>query len=137
MAFNDGEPIDASKLAELEQKVLTLAASIPKFGTSGTTINVNPGTPNVSQTIVGKALGTPWTLKPGTLNTFPVTFDQRLPATPKAIIVTGRKASTNKWHPAIDIQTGTSSDTGFTAICFLPKEALEQNIYLSYIAIVY
>lgn len=137
MAFNDGEPIDASKLAELEQKVLNLAASIPKFGTSGTTINVQNPNPVNAQTIIGKAMGTAWTLVPGTLNKLPVTFDSPLTATPRAIILTTRKADTSKWHPQVDLQTGTSSAFGFTAICFLPKEAEQQNVYLSYMAIVY
>lgn len=137
MAFNDGEPIDASKLAELEQKIVTLAAQIPKFGTSGTTINVNNPNPPTSQTIIAKAIGTAWTLTPGTLNKLPVTFDTALSATPKAIILTTRKADTSKWHPQVDIQTGTSSNSGFTAICYMPKDTESQNIYLSYMAIVY
>lgn len=137
MAFNDGEPIDASKLAQLELSINNLAAKIPTFGSGGNTININNPAPTNPQTIIGSAMGTPWTLTPGVLNKFPVTFSTPLPAAPKSIIVSTRKADTDKWHPQVDIQTGTSSATGFTAICFLPKDQPQVNIYLSYMAICY
>ena len=48
MAFNDGDPIDAAKLAELETQINTLKSTIPTVGGSSTTITVGGTTGQVA-----------------------------------------------------------------------------------------
>lgn len=139
MAFNDGEPLDAAKLGALELQINNLSANIPKIGASTTNVTVNNQTvqqANIPQ-IIGKSDGQAWELKPGH-NEKPYTFDGApLNSIPKAIILTPRTSGGSAWHPQINIKTGTTTASGFTAHVWMPTGTTKHNVYLSYIAICY
>jgi hypothetical protein len=137
MAFNDGEPLDAAKLGALELQVNNLAANIPKIGASTTNVTVNNNTTpqqiSIPQ-IVGKSLGTAWTLNPGP-NELPITFDAPLNSVPKAVMITPRTGAISQWHPQINVKTQSMTKDGFTAIVYMPTGSAKHNVYISYIAI--
>lgn len=135
MAFNDGEPLDAAKLGQLEQELVQLKASVPKIGSSTTSIAVDNSVTNnnVGPQIIGKSIGDKWTLNKG-MNTLPVTFDAPMNKTPNSIVVSGRVGTTGQALPAIYVKTQSTSKDGFTAICYAPAT---MGIYISYIAICY
>lgn len=138
MAFNDGEPLDAAKLGKLEQDISILNSTLPTIGSSTTNVSVDNRT--MQQAVVPQIQGGnagERTLQAGK-NEWPITFTTPMNGTPKAIIIQSRTAGTNasKWHPQIDIKTGTTTATGCTLQCFMPSgSGAPMKIYVSYIAI--
>jgi hypothetical protein len=142
MAFVDGEPLDASKLGELELKVNNLAAKIPQIGSSSTNISItgiqnNTNTQSTVQPMIQAANSVEWLLVPGKVNEIDITFPDEFPKTP--VVVVGSRMSINSktWHPGINIATGTTGPKGFKAICYMPTSATQHKVWLNYIAIAY
>ncbi len=144
MAFVDGEPLDASKLGDLELKVNNLAAKIPQIGVSSTNISITGiqnTTTSQAQTTVQPHIQAQslkeWTLVPGQINKMDVKFPSAFPKTP-VVILTTRMAPTSKvWHPEVNVATGTTTSTGFTAVCYMPTSTTQHKVYLNYLAIAY
>jgi hypothetical protein len=138
MAFNDGEPLDAAKLGKLEQDISILNSTLPTIGSSTTTISVDNRT--IQQAVVPQIQGGnagERVLQAGK-NEWPITFTTPMNGTPKAIIIQSRTSGSNasKWHPQIDVKTGTTSSTGCTLQCFMPSgSGAPMKIWVSYIAI--
>lgn len=89
MAFDDGTPIDAAKLAALETKLATLGAQIPQIGSATTTSNVannatvTPAT--VAKEIYGGITDTV-KLTPGSHTEFDIPYQTK--SVPTAVILT-------------------------------------------------
>jgi len=138
MAFNDGEPLDAAKLGKLEQDVSILSSTLPTIGSSTTNVTVNNQT--IQQAVVPQIQG-------GTAgerilvagkNEWSINFTTPMNGTPKAILIQTRIAgsSAGKWHPQVDVKTGTTSASGCTLMCTMPPgSGAPLKIYISYIAI--
>jgi hypothetical protein len=144
MAFVDGEPLDASKLGDLELKVNNLAAKIPQIGASNTNISItgvqnNTGaqTQTTVQPMIQAANAGEWLLVPGQINKIDVKFPSAFPKTPHVVLTTRMSSTTKAWHPEVNVATGTSTSTGFTAVCFMPTGTTQHKVYLTYIAIAY
>jgi len=144
MAFVDGEPLDASKLGELELKVNNLAAKIPQIGVSTTSISItgaqnSTGTQTQAtvQPMIQAANAGEWLLVPGQVNKIDVKFPSGFPKTPHVILTTRMSSTSKVWHPAVNVATGTTTSTGFTAVCYMPTSTTQHKVYLSYIAIAY
>jgi hypothetical protein len=142
MAFVDGEPLDASKLGDLELKVNNLAAKIPQIGSSNTNISITgmqnaTATQTTIQPHIQAANAGEWLLVPGQINRIDVKFPSAFPKTPHVILTTRMSSTTKLWHPAVNVATGTSTSTGFSAVCYMPTDTKQHKVYLSYIAIAY
>lgn len=144
MAFVDGEPLDASKLGDLELKVNNLAAKIPQIGASTTNISITgmqnstaAQTQPTVQPMIQAANAGEWLLVPGQINRIDVKFPSAFPKTPHVILTTRMSATTKLWHPAVNVATGTSTPTGFSAVCYMPTDAKQHKVYLTYMAIAY
>jgi hypothetical protein len=144
MAFVDGEPLDASKLGDLELKVNNLAAKIPQIGASNTNISItgiqnNAGAQSQAtvQPMIQAANAGEWLLVPGQINKMDVKFPTAFPKTPVITVSTRMSPNTKYWHPGINIATGSTTSTGFTAVCFMPTGTSQHKVYLNYIAIAY
>lgn len=138
MAFNDGEPLDAAKLGKLEQDISVLNSTLPTIGSSSTNITVTPQT--IQQAVVPQILGGTAGSKVLTTgkNEWPITFSSPMNGTPKAVMIQTRinSADQSKWHPQVDIKTGTTTATGCTLTCFMPSTAPKSiTVYISYLAI--
>jgi hypothetical protein len=138
MAFNDGEPLDASKLGKLEQDISILNSTLPTIGSSTTNVTVNNQT--IQQAVVpqiqGGSAGT--RILVAGKNEWPITFTTPMNGTPKAVMIQTRVNSSQagKWHPQIDIKTGTITSTGCTLMCTMPSgSGAPMGVYISYIAI--
>jgi len=104
MPFVDGEPIDASKLGALETELNILKASMPKIGSSSTSININSSspsvttvspsgtvTPSITPSNVFGGISADVPLTPGSRSTFTIDYSAAgLSSNPKAIILTPR-----------------------------------------------
>lgn len=144
MAFVDGEPLDASKLGDLELKVNNLAAKIPQIGSSSTNISITGAqnsTGNQTQSTVQPMIQAQnageWLLVPGQINKMDIKFPSPFPKTPVVTVSTRMSPNTKVWHPGVNIATGTTTSTGFTAVCYMPTNATSHKVYLNYIAIAY
>jgi hypothetical protein len=144
MAFVDGEPLDASKLGELELKVNNLAAKIPQIGVSTTSISITGAqnstgaqTQATVQPMIQAQNAGEWLLVPGQINKIDIKFPSPFPKTPTVVVSTRMSPNTKNWHPGINVATGTTSSTGFTAVCFMPTGTTSHKVWLNYIAIAY
>jgi hypothetical protein len=142
MAFVDGEPLDASKLGDLELKVNNLAAKIPQIGSSSTNISItglqnNTNTQATVQPMIQAQNAGEWLLVPGQINKMDIKFPSAVPKTPVVVISTRMSPNTKLWHPEVNVATGTTTSTGFTAVCYMPTSAAQHKVYLNYIAIAY
>jgi hypothetical protein len=138
MAFNDGEPLDAAKLGKLEQDISILTSTLPTIGSSTTNVTVNNQT--IQQAVVPQILGGnagTRTLVAGK-NEWPITFSSPLNGVPKAVMIQTRVATNyqSKWHPQVDVKTGTTTATGCTLTCFMPTSApAPVVVHISYLAV--
>ena len=88
-AFDDGTPLDAAALQDLDRRLVELKASIPNVGDSnkanapGSLENL---TVNAKQIIGG--ISDAVKLKPGTAVPFTINFKTTLASNPKAVILT-------------------------------------------------
>jgi len=144
MAFVDGEPLDASKLGDLELKVNNLAAKIPQIGASTTNISItgaqNSTTAQTQPTIqpmIQAANSVEWLLVPGKVNELTVTFPSEFPKTPVVVVGSRMSRTSETWHPGINVATQSTNVKGFTAICYMPSSAKQHKVWLNYIAIAY
>lgn len=99
MAFNDGEPLDAAKLGDLELKLNNLSASIPKIGASTTSVTINQAlnqTVTVPQIYGGRS--DKITLPSATITNFTVDYSAaKLSGTPKALVFTPNHSSNKSY----------------------------------------
>jgi hypothetical protein len=137
-AFDDGTPLDAAALQDLDRRLVELKASIPKIGTAAT--STSPGglqnsTINAKQIVGGKTGEI--RMMPGIPVTFNVNFGAELDAIPVAVILTPARSvgATSTFSYAVD---GTSLGTsGCQATVYLnsagPKNG--QNVRFFFMAI--
>lgn len=89
MAFDDGTPIDAAKLAALETKLATLGAQIPQIGSATTTINVANNATVTPATVAKEIYGGKTdkvSLVPGKHTEFDIPYQTK--SIPTAVILT-------------------------------------------------
>ena len=89
MAFDDGTPLDAAALQDLDRRLVEIKASIPKIGDSSTGTNSDPNLGNsliTAKQIVG-GLHTGVALTPGKATPFTIKFTG-VESKPKSIILT-------------------------------------------------
>lgn len=137
MAFNDGEPLSAEKLGELELKLNNLAASIPRFGDSSTSINVTNNTTNAPQTInipeISASFDHKWSVIAGK-NSQAFSFPSAMNSVPRVVMLTVRRGESSNPVPSVAVVLKTTSQTGFTAECV---STYNGNIYLNILAVAY
>jgi hypothetical protein len=91
-AFDDGTPLDAAALQDLDRRLVELKASIPKVGSSSTA-----GTPGSleNQTVSAKqilgGISDSAKLVPGKAVPFTINFKTALDSTPKAVATNSNK----------------------------------------------
>jgi hypothetical protein len=88
-AFDDGTPLDAAALQDLDRRLVELKASIPDVGSSNkanTPGSLENQTVNAKQIIGG--ISDAVKLKPGTAVPFTINFKTTLASNPKAVILT-------------------------------------------------
>jgi len=144
MAFVDGEPLDASKLGDLELKVNNLAAKIPQIGASTTNISITGAQNSTTaqpqatvQPMIQAENSIEWLLVPGKVNELPIKFKSDFPKTPVVVVGSRMSRTSETWHPGINVATQSTNASGFTAICYMPTSAKQHKVWLNYIAIAY
>jgi len=94
MAFDDGTPLDAAALQDLDRRLVEIKASIPKIGDSTAGTGSDPSVGNsliTAKQIVGGYKGDV-VLKPGTNTPFTITFSG-VESKPKSVILTPTRAA--------------------------------------------
>lgn len=89
MAFDDGTPLDAAALQDLDRRLVEIKASIPKIGDSSAGTNSDPGVGNsliTAKQIVG-GFKSGIVLVPGKAVNFDITFTG-VESQPKSVILT-------------------------------------------------
>ena len=132
--FDDGTPLDAAILQDLDRRLTEVKSSIPKIGT---TVIDNSTVQQVvkSKQIFGGEIPSRQ-LKVGSANSIPVTFAADAVSTPTAISVTPILSGslTNSVSHSVD----RLSETGCTVSVFIPttgKTATKTSVGFYYIVI--
>ena len=126
MAFNDGEPIDAAKLAALETKLLAITDVIP---TIGGTVNKIDATSTSNTTVVGSIIPQVWAgnsaskkIFYGSMQSYELNYAAaNLTAVPKAIIATPHHSKTTyRGCPVFYIDQSSMSTSSALLYATLP-----------------
>lgn len=138
MPFVDGEPIDAAKLSKLETELNLIKSSIPSFGGSDTTININNSTTTPTTTISSGPQIEAGKHSPGTIKSakesHTVTFKEvKFNKTPVVVISLMGGLTTN----IVSARVQKVESNGFTYVISAPTSAIGTSIGISYIAIAY
>lgn len=141
MPFVDGEPIDAAKLTALETKINQLQSSIPTFGGSNTSLNVDNST---TQQIIstgpeieaGEVTGIQVEAAKKIYEvTFKKTFNK------KPIVVISMRGGESSYILAARVLTSSVSQNGFKYVISAPSNAYtgttRASIGINYIAVAY
>lgn len=136
MAFNDGDPIDAAKLGDLETSLAQLKSQIPQFGSStGSVVIDNKTIVNavVPRIYGGKVSGQK--LTPGTTATFTVNFPNgTFQNPPNSITITpirGGGSYTYDWY----ILSSSVTASGFAINAFQPTGTTAITLGFYYLAV--
>jgi hypothetical protein len=129
MAFNDGEPIDAAKLAALETKLLAITDVIPTIGGTTNTINA---TSTSGTTVVGSIIPQIWAgnseskkVSYSSIQSYELNYSAaKLTAVPKAIIATPHHGKgTSRGGPVFYIDQNSMSTSSATLYATLPSSS--------------
>ncbi|MBM3211109.1 hypothetical protein FJZ33_02750 [Candidatus Poribacteria bacterium] len=91
MAFDDGTPLDAAALQDLDRRIIEIQANIPRIGDStSASQGIQSSTVSAKQIVGGWHY--PVELKPGKATPFEITF-KGVESDPKAVILSPTKAS--------------------------------------------
>jgi len=141
MPFVDGEPIDAAKLTALETKLNQLQSSIPTFGGSNTSLNVDNST---TQQIIstgpeieaGEVTGIQ---VEAAKKIYEVTFKKTFNKKPTVVI--SMRGGESSYILAARVLTNSVSQNGFKYVISAPSNAYtgttRASIGINYIAVAY
>ena len=123
-AFDDGTPLDAAALQDLDRRLVELKASIPKVGSSSTA-----GTPGSleNQTVSAKqilgGISDSVKLVPGKAVPFTINFKTTLDSTPKAVVLTPIRTANIPSVFSFAIDSKTLGPTGVSGNAYLNSSA--------------
>ena len=124
MAFNDGEPIDAAKLGELDTALAQIKARIPQFGSS--TTNISLDNTALEKLVIPQMYGgisQVVALNPGRTSTFTINYTAaELTSPPKAILLTPVHEVGPRHEEAHVVKSSVGITTA-TCKVFQPKDA--------------
>ena len=133
MAFDDGTPLDAALLQDLDRRLTEVKSSIPKIGT--TVINNNTVVQEVKQKQIFGGYKPATSITSGKASSFDITWP-RTDSTPTAVVLTPSVSGglTNSVSHSVD----RLSETGCTVTVFIPttgKTATKTSVGFYYIVI--
>ena len=123
-AFDDGTPLDAAALQDLDRRLVELKASIPKVGSSSTA-----GTPGSleNQTVSAKqilgGISDSVKLVPGKAVPFTINFKTTLDSTPKAVVLTPIRTANIPSVFSFAVDSKTLSASGVSGNAYLNSAA--------------
>ena len=123
-AFDDGTPLDAAALQDLERRLVEIRASIPKVGSTSTGNspgNLENKTVSASQILGGLHTGV--TLVPGKATPFTINFKTTLDSTPKAVVITPVRTADIPSVFSFAIDSKTLGPTGVSGNAYLNSSA--------------
>ena len=123
-AFDDGTPLDAAALQDLERRLVEIRASIPKVGAS-TSAN-SPGnlenkTVSASQILGGLHTGV--NLVPGKATPCTIRFKTTLQSNPKSVVITPVRTADIPSVFSFAIDSKTLGPTGVSGNAYLNSSA--------------
>lgn len=141
MPFVDGEPIDAAKLTALETKLNQIQSSIPTFGGSNTSINVNNSTTT-------NTISTGPEIEAGEVSGISVTAAKKIyevsfkkTFSKKPIVTISMRGGESSYILAARVLSNSVSENGFKYVISAPENAYTgkttASIGINYIAIAY
>ena len=125
-AFDDGTPLDAAALQDLDRRLVELKASIPKVGSVATTNT--PGslenlTVSAKQILGG--ISDSVKLVPGKAVPFTINFKTTLDSTPKAVMLTPIRTANIPSVFSFAVDSKTLSASGVSGNAYLNSAAKE------------
>jgi len=141
MPFVDGEPIDAAKLTALETKLNQLQSSIPTFGGSNTSLNIDNST---TQQIIStgpeiEAAEIAGIQVEAAKKTYDVTFKKTF--SKKPIVVISMRGGESSYILSARVLSNSVSVNGFKYVISAPSNAYtgttKASIGINYIALAY
>jgi hypothetical protein len=124
-AFDDGTPLDAAALQDLERRLVEIRASIPKVGATPAAAN-SPGnlenkTVSASQILGGLHTGV--TLVPGKATPFTINFKTTLQSNPKSVVITPVRTADIPSVFSFAIDSKTLGPSGVSGNAYLNSSA--------------
>jgi hypothetical protein len=123
-AFDDGTPLDAAALQDLDRRLVEVKALIPKFGPETQSVsdpNLSNSTITAKQIVGG--LSGDVKLVPGKNTPFRIDFGSGILTTPKSIILTPSRASDIPATFSFAVDRSTLSNTGVQCRAYLNSAA--------------
>ena len=123
-AFDDGTPLDAAALQDLERRLVEIRASIPKVGSTSTGNspgNLENKTVSASQILGGLHTGV--TLVPGKATPFTINFKTTLQSNPKSVVITPVRTADIPSVFSFAIDSKTLGPTGVSGNAYLNSSA--------------
>jgi len=124
-AFDDGTPLDAAALQDLDRRLVEVKALIPKIGPeneSGSDPNVTNNSTITAKQIVGGVSGDV-KLVPGKNTPFRINFGNGILTTPKSVILTPARSSDIPSTFNFAVDRSTLSNTGVDCRAYLNSAA--------------
>jgi hypothetical protein len=123
-AFDDGTPLDAAALQDLDRRLVEIKASIPKVGSVATTGGTESleGQLVSAKQILGGISGSV-VLVPGKAVPFTIDFKTTLDSKPKAVILTPIRSANIPSVFSFAVDSKTLSTTGVSGNAYLNSAA--------------
>lgn len=134
--FDDGTPLDAASLQDLDRRLVEIKASIPKVGSSTDQQSQSLENKTISAKQIVGGISPKVPLTPGKNTPFRIDFGSGIESTPKAVIITPIRSSDIPATFTFAVDNKTLSSSGVDCRAYLNSAAKGGfNLYFYWILI--
>ena len=122
-AFDDGTPLDAAALQDLDRRLIEIKASIPKVGSAADSAPGDLANKTITAKQILGGISGKVTLTPGKATPFDISWGSTLESTPKAVILTPVRSADIPSVFSFAVDNKTLSTTGVKGNAYLNSAA--------------
>ena len=121
--FDDGTPLDAAALQDLDRRLIEIKASIPKIGSSADSSSADLSNKTITAKQILGGISNQVTLTPGKAVPFNISWGSTLESAPKAVILTPVRSADIPSVFSFAVDNKTLSTTGVKGNAYLNSAA--------------